>query len=74
MNCCAALGLVDGEDRLELLDVDARSPSSPRASASRDLGGDDDDRLPDERDLVLGEQQLVLDDRAEAVVTRGRDA
>src|SRR5207253_6703995 len=63
----AALRLVDREDRLDRLDVE-RDRELRRAQGIARLRGDDDDRLPDERDLLLGEQQLVLDDRAEAVV------
>src|SRR5207245_7209722 len=63
----APLRFVDGEDRIELLDVDLDGSLRPGNGLAR-LGGDDDDRLPDEGDFVLGQQNLVLDDRAEQVV------
>ena len=67
MNCVGVLRLVDGEDRLERLDVDV-DRLLRRADRLARLGGDDDDRLSDEHDHVLGQQHFVLNDRAEDVV------
>src|SRR5581483_11661481 len=63
----AAFRFVDGEDRLEALDVDLdrRFRRKQRLAALR---GDDHARLADESHDILGEQQLVLEDRAEEVV------
>jgi len=63
------LCLFDGEDRLERLEVDADCALRREHGLAR-LGADDDDRLSGKRDLVLGDQDLVLEDRPKEVVVQ----
>ena len=62
----ALLRFVDREDRLELLDVEL-DRLLRRLDRVAILRRDDRHRLADERDLVLGQKDLVGDDRAEEV-------
>ncbi len=63
----ALLRFVDREDRLERLDVDFDRRLRRLDRLAR-LRRDDDDRLTDEHDDVLGEEDFVLQDRPEDVV------
>ena len=64
-----ALRVVDREDRLQLFDIDldGRLREAYRFAI---FGGDHDNRLPDERHNILGQQDFVLDDRAEKIVRK----
>ena len=63
----APFRFADGEDRVELLDVDLDRFLCRGDRFSR-LRGDHHDRLANEGDLAFGEQNLIFDDRAEEVV------